>query len=251
MLKTAYFPILMTIFGFSTASLGAESELDQTYDLTKMEQMISSVKQLEALPTFGRKSDVLVTKSADSIPAKSQAIFARAQNTVFGKQLVELKACDYCKIIADYYALTVRMESDPEKIFTSADFANPDELLYYIFVHELSHFVHELSTLSPYSPNSLSVNGLPSGYKHGQSLESGLKMHSEVEIYAILILLNSGFTDWDDVTMFMENSIAEGLAEDRESAKITARDFANRLRNVKSVLARQHSAGLVTNPRGG
>ncbi len=139
----------------------------------------------------------------------------------------------------------------------------------YISAHEVAHYVHEISTHPPHSHEvGTSFHGNASAYQDGytrfvnslndvernelyqgnddtkvkQNFEKFLRVeiiknyraHAEVDMIAVVKLKQSGFTNWQDVIQFLDNSInEEKLLKQEERSTL---DFENRKRAVLKTL---------------
>lgn len=211
-------------------------------NLQKMSEFLMQIKPIEELPVFERS--ILIQEFEPDWKNKCKEVSGTEELNIFN-DIVKL-VFNHIKI--PFYICSWAYENGTllnNGIFLSESYSRelnePKKLADYLFTlaHEISHYVHEISTQLPYSKsNGYSINNYPSyrlsDYDQCKKLERQdrqwecemdlwEKGHSEVDIYAVLILKKYGFKDWKKVkeSLFEKIDNNKSLSgEDRVRSKL-------------------------------
>jgi len=225
-----------------SASRGTEilpSVVAYDYNIKEMALVLEKMKSYETLPEFANQDSDEIVAIQENLDSEIFDLFYQTQEEIFGKTLIALKFCADCGIIADFPGKNIYVQpSEIQRILDSKIYADPKNVIKFIFAHEISHFVHEISCHPPFSKKDfVSMNGLSSAYVQELSPLAMLQSHSEVDIYAALAMKKNNFSGWSDVFLFYIDEIMRtDLDEDREAAVLVKADFQNRLFNIQKYL---------------
>lgn len=222
------------------------ADLFRDYDLVKMEQTLALVKTRSEVPSVSNQNAMPFSEMQYEAPATIRDLFFGLQKEIFGKVLISLKFCSDCYFEADIIGKNLYLDpSVLEQILNSKEYNNPLELVKFIFAHELSHFVQELSAHPPYSKvDNWTDSGFPSYFFPFKSAEEAdainsdknfVQSHVEVDIYALLILKKLNFSNWNDVFLLFEVNL-KMLQSDPDFDEVSTNDILVRRITLKKLL---------------
>lgn len=188
--------LIVTVLLLST-SLTAHANQRREFDLNAMANFLERTKGIETLPQ--RNTQAIEEASGDvPLPKEISDFFELALKQIFQNPLgIVLKTCgsEQCIGLAEYGIKTIYLNP---KYFKNLEvkYGNEASLLTkFIVLHEISHFIHELSV-----EGGRTINGHTSHYETDPDLKTNSKMwrevflsHNEVDAYALLLLKKLNF----------------------------------------------------------
>ncbi len=238
--------ILIFIPAISAAQPAAADSLNPSlirydYNFESMKILLSSVRVLEHLPPFpalDEKTDLSSEPVADEI----EDLYREVQRMIFDNRIVQVAPCANCHFRADYGAGIVFY--NPASVAEiKLKYQDWQGVLKYIFAHETSHLIQNMSCYKPFTETSgVTLNNLtipcteqifPSS-EADEATRKFLIFHAETDVYMALNMHRSGFRSWDTVFSYLENE-AKKYDQVRDG-KVVAADFRNRARAIKASL---------------
>lgn len=240
--------ILYFLLITATSAPANDIDLQHSYDLQAMQVVIDSVSGLQSIPVFSGIDRADEVDRIDGEPREEAlALFKKVQKNIIGRDdLIQLKLCESCGFVADYFSKTVFITpGEVDIVLHNKSLKEPQQVLIYIFTHEISHFIHEISAHPPHSEEHFkTINSLTSAYISDASIQKKLKIedvlktHAEVDAFASLVLKGNGFSAWDDVFTFLEDEIVrqEKSQDDPYTTQWVVADFSNRKRVISETV---------------
>jgi len=276
-MKTVLLSALFVLI-FNTEAISSDislSDLQQNLNFAMISELLINVYGLERLPLGSQFSEEIEYELINPQDRKDMEpvtnLFEDLRSLVFKDVKVELRYClADCGFSAEYYLGQIHLQIDLIKeIQSDKSYGDPMNVIKYIVMHELSHFVHEISTKPPYANKTgLSINGNISAYNtlyedfylslydnggldSEQNIEKlrrferdyfikSFRMHSEVDAIATIKLANLGFIGWDDVFMFINKTVNEDLNSTDENTRSLTVDMRSRAITIQKTLE-EHS----------
>lgn len=154
----------------STASSKQKRSVDEGFDIQAMSLLLNSIHGIQKFPTTIEKSQKIIFNDQE-VSAILSEHSKFIQNKIFGKEMIEVKYChtadDGQGVMTAFYAESIICLNHDGMIGKS------DELLKFFLTHEISHFIHEISTQVS-SPYNRSLNGNLSAYQSGKEFDENL-----------------------------------------------------------------------------
>lgn len=210
------------------------------YVYSAMVSFMSSLRGLKSLPAREADSS-LIEAGTDAISKETSEVFESVQSTVFLKPLIQLKPCFDCWALADYASKTIYVQpSFVQSLLNHYGEKDGLWLIEFIFAHEISHFIHELS-IGRGSKTTLSIHGNQSLFvrdsTYEDSAEAGRRSHAEVDAYAFIIMkkLNK-VSPRLLIPRWFEDTVEEIKTFGNPDLQVVLDDFANRSKSADLVI---------------
>ncbi len=246
-------------------------ELYQEYDYGQSKEALEVIRDYQNIPYIDvedlQDQNILINsnqETREAVTTSTKDIFYNIQSKFFNHEMIDLRFCtSECGFSAEYQDSEVLFELKLIKeIMNDERYQNPEDVITYISAHEISHFIHEMTTHPPFSledghslhnnPSvyqdllSIEINNLSEAQQYqlyhteraqeiideitAKNLSKYLRTHAEVDMYATLVLIQNDFKGWDDVYLFIENFIKN------ETEHNIVLDFINRKRVIKETI---------------
>lgn len=236
-----------------------DQPIDQTYDYQKMKCITKYSYSLSEFPK-GPISEPEEYTPLTSEEIKQEGLtevedmFYDLQKYFFKeKKITIIFANDAEGFSADYSAKEILVGAqDVREILNDTSYKAPLDVVKFILAHEIAHYVHEIATNSPITEKvGYTLNGNISiytleellGLKNPTTEESViinnyepyyLYSHSEIDVFAALVLIENDFNGWDDFYTFLDKLVEEN---EIEGSTVALLDFEGRRNAIKKTVA--------------